>query len=38
VNRVVFIGKELDREQLNADFRACMADPADAADVDKDQA
>ena len=27
VNRLVFIGKNLDREELTAEFDACMADP-----------
>lgn len=28
VNRLVFIGRNLDREGLNASFRACLAAPA----------
>jgi hypothetical protein len=31
LNRVVFIGRHLDREGLNASFRACLASPAAAA-------
>lgn len=25
-NRIVFIGRNLDREQLNSSFRACLAE------------
>jgi len=28
LNRLVFIGKNLDRQQLNDSFRACLAAPA----------
>ena len=31
LNRLVFIGRHLDREGLNARFRACLASPAAAA-------
>ena len=30
-NRLVFIGRNLDREGLNESFRACLASPAPAA-------
>lgn len=28
VNRIVFIGRNLDREQLNSSFEACLVKPA----------